>query len=148
DCGMCGDYDSVIGMQKEVAVARFVNKVPGERLKAADGEGTLCAVFVVTDDATGLARRIEPVRLGGRLREHVPRIAAPFAGVPPMSNPFVGTWTLRSTERKSLDTGEVTPLWGQHPSGTLIYTAEGRMSALVLAENRRAPAAPMPTEAE
>jgi calcineurin-like phosphoesterase len=73
DCGMCGDYDSVIGMQKETAVARFVNKIPGERLKAADGEGTLCAVYVESDDATGLARRIEPVRLGGRLVEHLPR---------------------------------------------------------------------------
>jgi len=72
DCGMCGDYDSVIGMQKQGAVARVVTKLPGERLRAADGEGTLCAVFVETDDATGLARRIEPVRLGGRLAEHVP----------------------------------------------------------------------------
>jgi hypothetical protein len=73
---MCGDYDSVIGMQKEGAVARFVTKLPGERLRAADGEATLCAVFVETDDATGLARRIEPVRLGGRLAEHLPRLAA------------------------------------------------------------------------
>ena len=76
DCGMCGDYDSVIGMQKEVAVARFVNKIPSERLKASEGEGTLCAVYVETDDATGLARRIEPVRLGGRLAEHLPRVVA------------------------------------------------------------------------
>jgi hypothetical protein len=73
---MCGDYDSVIGMQKETAVARFVTKIPGERLKVADGEGTLCAVFVETDDASGLARRVEPVRLGGRLAEHRPRLAA------------------------------------------------------------------------
>jgi hypothetical protein len=65
-----------------------------------------------------------------------------------MSNPFVGTWTLRSTERKSLDTDETTPLWGAHPTGTLIYTGDGRMSALVLAENRRAPASAIPTEAE
>jgi metallophosphoesterase (TIGR00282 family) len=76
DAGMCGDYDSVIGMQKEGAVARFVTKLPSERLKAADGEGTLCAVFVETDNATGLARRIEPVRLGGRLTEHLPRVTA------------------------------------------------------------------------
>ena len=65
-----------------------------------------------------------------------------------MSNPFVGTWTLRATERKVLDTGESAPLWGAHPTGTLIYTADGRMSALVVAENRKAPAAAMPTEAE
>ena len=65
-----------------------------------------------------------------------------------MSNPFIGTWTLRSTERKSLDTGATTPLWGARPSGTLIYTAEGRMSALVLADDRKAAASAMPTEAE
>ena len=76
DAGMCGDYDSVIGMQKQGAVARFVTKLPSGRLMAADGEGTLCAVFIETDDATGLARRVEPVRLGGRLVEHMPRIAA------------------------------------------------------------------------
>ena len=67
DAGMCGDYDSVIGMKKEVAAQRFVRKMPGERLSPAEGEGTLCAVFVETDDATGLARRIAPIRQGGRL---------------------------------------------------------------------------------
>lgn len=72
DAGMCGDYDSVIGMQKETAVARFVRKMPGDRLQAAEGEGTLCAAFVETDDATGLARRIAPLRLGGRLQPQWP----------------------------------------------------------------------------
>jgi len=72
DAGMCGDYDSVIGMKKDVAMARFIRKVPGDRLSPAEGPGTLCAVFVETDDATGLARRIEPVRLGGRLAQSVP----------------------------------------------------------------------------
>jgi len=72
DAGMCGDYDSVIGMQKEAAVARFVRKMPGERLQAADGPATLCGVIVETDDATGLARRIAPVRSGGRLAPHWP----------------------------------------------------------------------------
>jgi metallophosphoesterase (TIGR00282 family) len=67
DVGMCGDYDSVIGMKKDVAVQRFIRKVPGERLSPADGEGTLCAVLVETDDKTGLASSIRPVRLGGRL---------------------------------------------------------------------------------
>ncbi len=72
DAGMCGDYDSVIGMQKETAVARFVRKMPGDRLQVAEGEGTLCAAFVETDDATGLARRIAPLRLGGRLQPQWP----------------------------------------------------------------------------
>jgi 2',3'-cyclic-nucleotide 2'-phosphodiesterase len=72
DAGMCGDYDSVIGMQKGSAVARFVRKMPGERLQVAEGEGTLCAAFVETDDATGLARRVAPLRLGGRLQPQWP----------------------------------------------------------------------------
>lgn len=67
DAGMCGDYDSVIGMQKGPAMLRFIRKVPGEKLTPAEGEATLCAVFVETDDKTGLARRIAPVRVGGRL---------------------------------------------------------------------------------
>lgn len=67
DAGMCGDYDSVIGMEKEEAIARFVTRMRRERLSPAGGEGTLSAVFVETDDATGLARRIAPVRMGGAL---------------------------------------------------------------------------------
>ncbi len=67
DVGMCGDYDSVIGMQKENAIARFTNKMPGERLLPAEGQATLCGMMVETDDATGLALRIAPLRLGGRL---------------------------------------------------------------------------------
>jgi metallophosphoesterase (TIGR00282 family) len=69
DVGMCGDYDSVIGMKKEGAVQRFVRKVPGERLAPAEGEGTLCAAIVETDDRTGLAASVRPVRLGGRLSQ-------------------------------------------------------------------------------
>jgi 2',3'-cyclic-nucleotide 2'-phosphodiesterase len=72
DAGMCGDYDSVIGVEKAPAVRRFVTKMPGEKPKPAEGEASLCGVFVVIDDRTGLARRIEPVRVGGRLAEYVP----------------------------------------------------------------------------
>jgi 2',3'-cyclic-nucleotide 2'-phosphodiesterase len=72
DAGMCGDYDSVIGMAKEGATIRFWRKMPGERLAPAEGETTMCGVFVETDDATGLARRIEPVRVGGRLAGVMP----------------------------------------------------------------------------
>lgn len=71
DVGMCGDYDSVIGMEKKVPIERFTKKISG-RLTPADGEATLCAVFVETDDATGLARQIDPVRVGGRLKPILP----------------------------------------------------------------------------
>jgi metallophosphoesterase (TIGR00282 family) len=74
DAGMCGDYDSVIGMQKEGAAARFWRKLPGERLQPAENEATVCGLFVETDDATGLARRIEPVRQGGRLSPTLPAV--------------------------------------------------------------------------
>jgi metallophosphoesterase (TIGR00282 family) len=72
DAGMCGDYDSVIGMQKESSGQRFWRKLPGDRLAPAEGEATVCGVFVETDPATGLARRVEPVRMGGRLSPAMP----------------------------------------------------------------------------
>ncbi|HVJ53873.1 MAG TPA: TIGR00282 family metallophosphoesterase [Aliidongia sp.] len=68
DAGMCGDYDSVIGMQKEAALHRFTRKLPGERLTPAEGPATVCGVFVETDDATGLAKSVSPIRVGGRLQ--------------------------------------------------------------------------------
>jgi metallophosphoesterase (TIGR00282 family) len=67
DVGMCGDYDSVIGMDKTVPLLRFTRKLPTERLAVAGGEGTLCAAYLEIDDDTGRATRIEPVRVGGRL---------------------------------------------------------------------------------
>ncbi|GAB0113613.1 TIGR00282 family metallophosphoesterase [Acidisoma sp. C75] len=74
DVGMCGAYDSVIGMAKAGAAERFWRKMPGERLQPAEGPVTICGVFVETDDATGLARRIAPLRLGGRLAETIPDV--------------------------------------------------------------------------
>jgi len=72
DAGMSGDYDSVIGMQKDGATLQFWRKMKGEKLNPAEGEATVCGVFIETDDATGLARRIEPVRVGGRLAPAMP----------------------------------------------------------------------------
>jgi metallophosphoesterase (TIGR00282 family) len=72
DAGMCGDYDSIIGMKKDVATQRFVRKMPGERLTPAEGPGTLCAVYAELDDATGRARKVVPVRLGGALLPALP----------------------------------------------------------------------------
>lgn len=72
DAGMCGDYDSVIGMRKDISIYRFSSQLPGERYQPAIGEGTLAGVFVETDDTTGLARRVEMIRVGGRLSEAVP----------------------------------------------------------------------------
>ena len=70
DAGMCGDYNSVIGMNKEVATSRFRQDVSG-RLTVATGEITLCGIIVDVDDETGLAIAIQPLRKGGRLAETV-----------------------------------------------------------------------------
>ena len=72
DVGMTGDYDSVIGMVKHEPLNRFLRKIPSTKFEAATGPSTLCGVAVETDDATGLARRIGAVRLGGRLEEAKP----------------------------------------------------------------------------
>jgi 2',3'-cyclic-nucleotide 2'-phosphodiesterase len=72
DAGMTGDYDSVIGMQKDEPLRRFTTGISQARFEPANGVATLSGVAVETDDATGLARRIAPVRLGGRLEPAVP----------------------------------------------------------------------------
>ncbi|MGB0669983.1 MAG: TIGR00282 family metallophosphoesterase [Rhodospirillales bacterium] len=67
DAGMCGDYNSVIGMTVAPALGRFTGE-DGGRLEPAAGEATLCGVLIESDDKTGLARAIEPLRVGGRLK--------------------------------------------------------------------------------
>lgn len=64
---MCGDYDSVIGMEKTEPLRRFVTGMARDRFVPAENEATLCGVLVQTDDRTGAAIRIDPVREGGRL---------------------------------------------------------------------------------
>lgn len=72
DAGMCGDYHSVIGMDKAEPLRRFLTGMARDRFTPAAGEATLSGVFVETDDRTGKARRIAPVRLGGRLQDATP----------------------------------------------------------------------------
>ena len=69
DAGMCGDYDSVIGMNKDEPLQRFLRKLPVERMRPAEGPATVCGVAVETDDKTGLATKISPIRIGGRLSQ-------------------------------------------------------------------------------
>jgi hypothetical protein len=72
DAGMCGDYDSVLGMRTKEPLARFLTKVPSGRFETATGEGTLAAVAIDIDDKTGLANAMSPLRLGGKLRPIAP----------------------------------------------------------------------------
>ena len=68
DAGMCGDYDSVIGMEKTEPIRRFVEKTPGGRFNPAQGSPTLCGVIIETSP-DGLSETIEPFRLGGILSQ-------------------------------------------------------------------------------
>jgi 2',3'-cyclic-nucleotide 2'-phosphodiesterase len=72
DAGMTGDYDSVIGMQKDEPLRRFTTGISQARFEPASGVATMSGVAVETDDTTGLALRIAPVRIGGRLEPAVP----------------------------------------------------------------------------
>lgn len=73
DAGMTGDYNSVIGARKDIAIHRFLHKTPHpERLIPATGDATLCGALITTDDNNGLAKSIEPIRIGGILPQQMP----------------------------------------------------------------------------
>ncbi|MDG1279932.1 MAG: TIGR00282 family metallophosphoesterase [Pseudorhodobacter sp.] len=72
DAGMCGDYDSVIGMQKLEPMRRFITGMPKARFEPAAGPATLSGVYVETDDKTGRAQKVSMIRIGGRLQEARP----------------------------------------------------------------------------
>jgi hypothetical protein len=72
DVGMTGDFESVIGMNKDEPLNRFLRKLPGSKFEPANGPATLCAIAVETDDATGLATKVGAVRLGGILEQARP----------------------------------------------------------------------------
>lgn len=67
DAGMTGDYDSVIGIQKEMPINRFLRRFPGEKPQPATGKGTLCGVLVEINAATGLALTIERIQAGEKM---------------------------------------------------------------------------------
>ena len=72
DIGMCGDYESVLGMNKDEPIRRFQTKIPSARFEPSTGPATVSGIAVETDDATGLAIRLAPVRIGGVLEETRP----------------------------------------------------------------------------
>ena len=72
DAGMCGDYNSVIGMDKAEPMRRFITGMPKARFTPALGEATLSGVFVETDDRTGKSTNIRMIRQGGRLEQAAP----------------------------------------------------------------------------
>jgi len=72
DVGMCGDYESVLGMDKEEPVQRFLRKIPSNRFTPAMGPATLCGLAIEVSDDTGLATAVAPLRIGGVLSETLP----------------------------------------------------------------------------
>ncbi len=62
DIGMSGCYDSVIGMDHNKSLKRFVEKVP-ERAEVADGPASLCMVLIDIDENSGKSRSIERIRI-------------------------------------------------------------------------------------
>jgi calcineurin-like phosphoesterase len=72
DAGLCGYYDSVIGMEKAEPMRRFLTGMPKSRFTPANGDATLSGVYIETDDRTGAAKVIRMVREGGLLQKEGP----------------------------------------------------------------------------
>ncbi len=73
DVGMCGDYTSVLGMDADEPIHRFLTRIPRGRFQPANGDGTLSGLAIEVDDKTGLAVKCEALRLGGSLRSAEPQ---------------------------------------------------------------------------
>ncbi len=72
DAGMCGCYDGVLGATYESSISVLTGKVPHERLTPAKGEATLCGTIIETNNKTGLCDRIEPLVMGGNIKQCLP----------------------------------------------------------------------------
>ena len=71
DLGMSGDYNSVIGMNKVNSLKKFLKDSSAENHFPALGEATISGLLVTADDKTGLAKKVQPIILGGSLQERV-----------------------------------------------------------------------------
>ena len=69
DLGMCGDYNSVIGMNKDNSLKKFLKDSSAVRHFPSTGKATICGLLVKADETTGLAKKIHPIILGGSLQE-------------------------------------------------------------------------------
>jgi calcineurin-like phosphoesterase len=67
DIGMCGDYNSVIGMNKENSIMKFLKEDKAQKHFPATGKSTLSGIIVEGDTETGLAKKIERFLHGGVL---------------------------------------------------------------------------------
>ena len=67
DVGMCGDYNSVIGMNKDNSLKKFLNDSSSKKHFPALGQGTISGLLVIGNNETGLANRVEPIVIGANL---------------------------------------------------------------------------------
>ncbi len=71
DIGMCGDYNSVIGMNKDNSLKKFFKDPSAKKHYPALGEATISGLMVRADDKTGLAKKVEPIIIGGALESRI-----------------------------------------------------------------------------
>jgi metallophosphoesterase (TIGR00282 family) len=71
DLGMCGDYNSVIGMNKDNSLKKFLKDPSAGKHYPALGQATISGLMVRADDNTGLANKVEPIVLGGVLENKI-----------------------------------------------------------------------------
>ena len=71
DVGMCGDYNSVIGMNRDNSLKKFFKDPAAKKHYPALGEGTISGLMVVADNKTGLANKVEPIVLGKNLENRI-----------------------------------------------------------------------------
>ena len=71
DIGMCGDYNSVIGMNRDNSLKKFFKDPDAKKHYPALGEATISGLMVVANDKTGLASKVEPIILGKNLENRI-----------------------------------------------------------------------------
>jgi len=71
DIGMCGDYNSVIGMNRDNSLKKFFKDSSAKKHYPALGEATISGLIVEADDETGLAKKVEPIIVGGALESRI-----------------------------------------------------------------------------
>ena len=71
DIGMCGDYNSVIGMNRDNSLKKFFKDPSARKHYPSLGEATISGLMVEGDDKTGLAKKVEPIIVGGALENRI-----------------------------------------------------------------------------
>jgi len=71
DVGMCGDYNSVIGMNRDNSLKKFLKDPSATTHYPALGEATISGLMVTADNKTGLANKVEPIILGRSLENRL-----------------------------------------------------------------------------